>query len=85
MRSGVRVSGAASRVRVSAGESRVSVAVRVAEGGAETYGGPYEVTPRIDAQVLGTRGRLMSGDVDVRGIPEYLTSNSAGGYTCNIG
>lgn len=78
--------GIRSTVRVSVPSSRVSVAVHVVEDqSAKEYAGPYGVTPRVEAQSLATKDRLMSEDVTVAAIPEYLTSNSAGGYTCNIG
>ena len=63
----------------------LSASVGVSIGSAPEYAGPYGVTPRVDPQTLATSGRLMSRDVDVDGIPEYMTSNDAGGYTCNIG
>lgn len=70
-------------------DGAVHIGVRVGTirlGGAPDYTGPYEVTPRAhEAQTLGTKGTLMADDVTVREIPEYLTSNEAGGYTCNIG
>jgi hypothetical protein len=75
------------RMRLRVGAS-IGVTVGVGTvlcGGAARYEGPYVVTPRVEAQSLATKDRLMYEDVTVAAIPEYLTSNSAGGYTCNIG
>lgn len=39
---------------------------------ADPYRGPYEVTPTLDAQVLPTAQKLMTGDLTVKAIPrEY--------------
>lgn len=47
--------------------------------GAETYDGPYEVTPKsFVAEVLSTRNKLMNDDVTVLKIPTYETSNEYG-------
>lgn len=47
--------------------------------GAESYDGPYEVTPRaFDAEVLQTQNKLMRDDVTVLEIPTYETSNEYG-------
>ena len=52
--------------------------------GLELYGGPYEVTPRLYAQVLATNGKLMTDDVTVFKIPYYETSNVFDGLTVFI-
>lgn len=53
--------------------------------GAETYAGPYTVTPRKVGQVLGTNEKLMADDVTVNPITYVTASNSAGGSTATIG
>ena len=53
--------------------------------GAETYDGPYTVTPRKVGQVLGTNEKLMADDVTVKPITYITASNSAGGSTATIG
>ena len=53
--------------------------------GAETYEGPYEVTPKAwDEQVLQTEGKLMVEDVTVLKVPYYETSNLFDGLTVFI-
>ncbi len=50
------------------------------------YNGDYEITPQKDGDVtLETGGRGMRGDVVVRAIPYYETTNMSGGYTVIIG
>jgi hypothetical protein len=51
---------------------------------AEYYAGEYEVTPKVDAQTLPTKNKLMSADLTVKGVPIYETSNNAGGKTVYI-
>ena len=51
----------------------------------DMYGGPYEVTPRIESVVLATRNKTMSNDVTVYEIPYAEVSNPAGGKTATIG
>lgn len=53
--------------------------------GAETYPGPYEVTPKAwNEQVLATEGKLMTDDVTVFKVPYYETSNIHDGLTVFI-
>ena len=53
--------------------------------GAETYAGPYEVTPKAwDEQVLQTDGKLMTDDVTVFRVPYYETINLFDGKTAYI-
>lgn len=61
----------------------VSPAVVVHTGGAP-YDGPYEVTPKVESQVLNTKSKVMRSDVTVNRIPIFETSNSAGGETVYI-
>lgn len=51
----------------------------------EYYVGEYNVTPKIEQQVLSTNDKLMSDDVTVKGIPFYEVSNPQGGTTFIIG
>ena len=48
------------------------------QGGAETYEGPYEVTPKRRDQFLATAKKLMSKDVTVFEIPWWETANPYG-------
>lgn len=53
--------------------------VKVIAAQADTYDGPYEVTPLAHQEVkLETRDRLMADDVTVREVPIYEVSNESG-------
>ena len=52
---------------------------------ADVYDGEYEVTPAVDAKVLGTKNKLMLDDVTVNPIEVARVSNPAGGRTIYIG
>jgi len=65
------------------GAASLRGSLSVASGYA-AYGGPYEVTPRLDEQVLDTSQKLMRADVTVLEIPRYRTTNLGGGYTVVI-
>lgn len=50
-----------------------------------TYDGEYEVTPKIDEQVLETKNKTMKKDLTIKSIPYYETSNLSDGKTVIIG
>ena len=50
----------------------------------EPYEGPYDVTPKVTAQILQTAQKLMLEDVSIRAIPYFDVSNPAGGNTIYI-
>lgn len=52
--------------------------------GAKPYEGPYEVTPKVEAQTLATAEKLMREDVTVNKIPYYVVGNTSGGDTVYI-
>lgn len=52
---------------------------------AEYYEGEYEVTPKVDAQTLATKQKLMQEDVTIKEIPFFNVGNTAGGSTVYIG
>lgn len=54
-------------------------------GSAPAYDGPYEVTPTLEMQALGTQGKLMQHNVTVHEIPVTRTSNPYDGITVLIG
>lgn len=59
-----------SRGVVIIGESGGTVDIRsISSVGAVPYDGPYEVVPSGVAQVLGTDGKMMNGDLVVAPIP----------------
>ena len=51
---------------------------------ADPYTGAYEVTPKVEAQVLPTARKLMLEDMRVNGVPIYEVSNLADGETVYI-
>lgn len=51
----------------------------------DMYGGPYEVTPKIESVVLATRNKTMNNDVTVFEIPYVEVRNPVGGKTVTIG
>jgi len=58
--------------------------VEVPVASEDTYEGPYEVTPKTEAQILSTAKKVMTDDVTVKGVPYYETGNDAGGLTVYI-
>jgi len=52
---------------------------------ADYYDGEYEVTPRLEDQVLPTRALAMRDDLTVKEIPVTYTSNIFDGKTVVIG
>lgn len=52
--------------------------------GGEPYDGQYAVTPKVEAQILPTKGKVMLDDVTVLEIPFFETSNTSGGNTVYI-
>lgn len=53
--------------------------------GGDQYEGEYSVTPKIEAQTLETRDKLLAQDMVIEGIPCYEVSNPQGGTTFVIG
>ena len=47
-------------------------------GAEDSYDGGYIVTPRVHAQTLNTKNKLMKDNVSVLAIPYYETSNLSG-------
>ena len=55
-------------------------------GSYETYGGTYDVTPKVNVdQILETKDKLMEDDVTVHEITIASVSNPSGGTTVTIG
>ena len=52
---------------------------------AETFDGEYVVTPKVMAQTMPTKQKMMRDDVTIREIPFFETSNTSGGNTVYIG
>ena len=51
---------------------------------ADPYRGTYDVTPKVDEQILPTAQKLMARDVTIKAIPIYNVSNDSGGSTVYI-
>lgn len=52
--------------------------------GGEPYTGAYDIIPKVSAQTLPTKEKVMLDDVTIRAIPIYETSNTSGGSTVYI-
>lgn len=50
----------------------------------ESYDGPYEITPKVEAQTMATKGKVMRSDVTVLEVPVYRVTNASGGTTVYI-
>ena len=48
------------------------------------YEGDYIVTPKVEAQTMPTKERIMLDDVTIKAIPYFETSNTSGGNTVYI-
>lgn len=49
------------------------------------YEGDYEVTPKVNAQILSTAKTFLKEDLTVKSIPFFKVSNTSGGNTIYIG
>lgn len=52
--------------------------------GAEKYDGDYDVTPKVDKQLLKTKHKYMTDDVRILAIPYFEVGNTTGGNTVYI-
>lgn len=52
--------------------------------GGEVYDGDYGITPKVEAQTMPTKNKVMADDVTVRAIPFFDVSNTSGGSTVYI-
>ena len=53
--------------------------------GGEEYKGSYEVTPKVEAQTMPTKDKLLIEDMTIKAIPIFKVSNTTGGNTVFIG
>ena len=51
----------------------------------DRYKGDYEVTPKVESQVLQTAQKFLEDNVTIKEIPYFDVSNTAGGSTVYIG
>ena len=49
------------------------------------YEGDYIVTPKVSAQILETKQKVMTDDLTIMEIPFFNVSNTSGGSTVYIG
>lgn len=63
---------------------KVDAVTRTSANDIPVYDGPYEATPKVEAQTLQTAKKLMTDDVTVHGVPFYEVSNDQGGNTVYI-
>lgn len=61
-------------------EATITGNVAIATG-YDFYLGDYDVTPKIESQILLTSNKVMSKDVKINGVPYYEVSNPQGGTT----
>ncbi len=52
--------------------------------GGELYTGDYFVTPKVDAQEMPTKGKVMGDNITIKSIPYFDVSNNSGGSTVFI-
>jgi hypothetical protein len=52
--------------------------------GGEQYEGSYEVTPKLEAQTLPTKDKVLIADVTIKEIEIHRVKNSSGGTTIYI-
>ena len=50
----------------------------------EAYEGDYSIVPKVDAQVIPTKRKMMRDDLTVTAIPTYEVHNPTGGTTFYI-
>lgn len=56
----------------------LSGVINLSSGSYQIYNGDYEITPKIEKQVLNTKNKAMIDDVHVNKIPYFETSNDYG-------
>lgn len=56
----------------------------VAEDVRSVYTGDYVITPKVAAQTMLTKDKVMSKDVTIKAIPFFNVSNTSGGSTVYI-
>lgn len=50
----------------------------------DKYEGDYEITPKVEAQTVPTKNKVLIDDMTIKSIPIYKTSNNSGGTTVYI-
>lgn len=53
--------------------------------GGEVYKGVYAVTPKVERQIMPTKGKLLVKDLTIHQIPYAEVTNNSGGTTATIG
>lgn len=67
-----------------AGDKAIFSEVQTVNVGGDPYEGDYVVTPKVDQQIMSTKGKVMVQDVTIKQIPFFKTSNTSGGSTVYI-
>lgn len=78
--------------RIQANNAELREAIELAESlpdagtvvGTEPYEGEYIVTPKVEAQTMPTKEKVMLDDVTIKAIPYAEVSNNANGTTVTI-
>ena len=52
--------------------------------GGEEYEGAYEVTPKVEAQTMQTKNKVLIDDMTIKGIEIHRVKNNGGGTTVYI-
>lgn len=60
------------------------IGVPIVHGSGDTYKGDYTITPKVGAQQMPTKGKIMADDVTIKAIPIFDVSNQSGGSTVYI-
>ena len=72
-------------ISLSAQDNTLDMTIEHGSGGKlPVYDGEYEVIPKVDAQLLETKNKSMTNDVQIQPIPYSEVSNPEGGVTVNI-
>lgn len=53
--------------------------------GGDPYDGEYDITPKVEAQTMPTKEKIMLEDVTIRAIPYAEVTNQSNGKTVTIG
>lgn len=65
--------------------NKVTVITDLVGVNAEEYKGSYEVTPKLEEQIIPTASKVMRNDMKIKEIPITTVSNASGGNTAIIG
>ena len=88
----VRFSESANKIPITFGETAQRLSASMGEVhtvteyiGGEKYTGAYEVTPKVEAQRMATKDKVLVDDMTIKAIPFFNVGNTSGGSTVFIG